>query len=530
MYHAVLTQQKVIALQQPCLRLLLTLRLHTRQSIEHRDRNCVFSHKSLKDSTSNNSIMSSDHREDFQEAVTAAGQGHLLDDWDRSSTDQRLHLMADIQEFDLAYVNSSYSASKSVAAENKRPPQPLQEVTTLKDLVHDNVNTWTKAGYKLITEGRAAVLLLAGGQGTRLGSSAPKGCYDIGLPSHKSLFQLQAERLIRIQQLAAEAIHGQSAKVRHPVKWYIMTSSSTDAPTKDHFEKHHYFGLDPNQLFFFQQGQLPCLTPEGKFIMASSHALAKAPDGNGGVYLALAKSGALQDMQSHGVEAVDCFAVDNALIKPADPLFLGHCHSQQTDCGARVVAKAHPEEKVGVFARREPHVEVVEYSEMDPQEAASVDPSTGELRYAWSNVCMHYFSTAFLVAMADRLKQQGQYHIAHKNIPSKDGPVQGVKLELFIFDTFPMAQRVSLMEVARASEFAPVKNAPGSASDSPDTARKAIMSLHQRWVEEAGGSVSSLEGIEVSPLMSYGGEGLDQLCKGKTFQSSLDGTLQGRQQ
>lgn len=529
MYHAVLTQQKVLALQQPCLRLLIP-RPHTRRSIEHRARNCLFSHKSVEDSTSNNSMVSSDHGADEKKAVTAAGQGHLLGDWDRLSTDQRLHLMADIQEFDLAYVNNSYIASKSLAAENKRPPQPLQEVTTLKDLGHDNIDIWTKAGYKLIAEGRAAVLLLAGGQGTRLGSSAPKGCYDIGLPSHKSLFQLQAERLIRVQQLAAEILHGQGAKVGHPVRWYIMTSPSTDAPTKEHFKKHRHFGLDPDQLFFFQQGQLPCLTPEGKIILASSHALAKAPDGNGGVYLALAKSGALQDMQSHGVEAVDCFAVDNALIKLADPLFLGHCHSQQTDCGARVVAKAHPEEKVGVFARRGAHVEVVEYSEMDPQEAASVDPSTGELRYAWSNVCMHYFSTAFLVAMADRLKQQGQYHIAHKKIPSKDGPVQGVKLELFIFDTFPMAHRVSLMEVARASEFAPVKNAPGSASDSPDTARQAIMSSHQRWVEEAGGSVTSPEGVEVSPLVSYGGEGLDQLCKGKTFQSSLDGALQGRQQ
>ncbi|KAL0052616.1 hypothetical protein WJX82_004822 [Trebouxia sp. C0006] len=474
--------------------------------------------------------MSSDQRADLEKAVTAAGQGHLLDDWGRLSTDQRLQLTADIQEFDLAYVNKSYSASKSVAAEHKKPPQPLQEVTTLQDLGHDNVDAWTKAGYKLIAEGRAAVLLLAGGQGTRLGSSAPKGCYDIGLPSHKSLFQLQAERLIRIQQLAAEAVHGPGAKIRHPVRWYIMTSPSTDAPTKEHFKEHHYFGLDPDQLFFFQQGQLPCLTPEGKIIMASPHALAKAPDGNGGVYLALAKSGALQDMQSHGVEAVDCFAVDNALIKLADPLFLGHCHSHHTDCGARVVAKAHPEEKVGVFACRGAHVEVVEYSEMDPQEAASVDPNTGELRYAWSNVCMHYFSTAFLAAMADHLKQQGQYHIAHKKIPSKDGPVQGVKLELFIFDTFPMAQRVSLMEVARASQFAPVKNAPGSASDSPDTARQAIMSLHQRWVQEAGGSVNSPEGIEVSPRVSYGGEGLVQLCKGKTFQSSLDSALQGGQQ
>ncbi|DBA72853.1 TPA: hypothetical protein ACH3X2_009825 [Trebouxia sp. C0005] len=147
----------------------------------------------------------------------------------------------------------SYNAGKSVAAENKTPPQPLQEVTTLKGLGHNDHDAWTNAAYKLIAEGRAAVLLLTGGQGTRLGSSAPKGCHDIGLPSHKSLFQLQAERLIRLQQLAAEAIHGQSAKVRHPVRWHIMTSPPKDAPIKEHFKEHRRFGLGPDQLFFPHQ-------------------------------------------------------------------------------------------------------------------------------------------------------------------------------------------------------------------------------------------------------------------------------------
>ena len=45
------------------------------------------------------------------------------------------------------------------------------------------------------------------------------------------------------------------------------------------------------------------------------------------------RSGALEDMQQHGVECIDCFAVDNALMKPASPLFIGYCHSQNSNCG-----------------------------------------------------------------------------------------------------------------------------------------------------------------------------------------------------
>ena len=141
----------------------------------------------------------------------------------------------------------------------------------------------------------------------------------------------------------------------------------------------------------------------------------------------------------------------------------------------------------------------------------------------WANICMHYFSIEWLERVCAHLKLGGTpYHVARKNIPSKDGPIQGIKLELFIFDTFHLTDpgKTALLQVEREGEFAPVKNAPGSATDSPDTARAALMALHRLWVEAAGGSVTGPEGeggVEISPLVTYKGEGLEERCRGKSF-------------
>ncbi|KAK9843554.1 hypothetical protein WJX81_008640 [Elliptochloris bilobata] len=439
-----------------------------------------------------------------------------------------------MQAVDLEHLGASFAASEADKREagGAEPAQPLQDadVQTIDGVSDGQELRWIKTGFRLVAEGKLAVVLLAGGQGTRLGSAAPKGCYDIGLPSRKPLFQLQAERLARLQQLAAEAAYGAGAAVRNPLRWYIMTSAATDAATREFFAEHAHFGLRPDQIVFFQQGELPCLTPKGCLILEQPCRLARAPDGNGGLFAALAECGALADMQAAGVEAVDCVSVDNALARVADPLFAGFCWERGAQCGARVVAKASAAERVGVFARRAGRLEVVEYSELDPEQAASVDPRTRRLRFNWSNVCMHYFCTAFLADMAGRMRSEARYHLARKAIPSVSGPVQGVKLELFIFDSFPLAERIVLLEVRREDEFAPVKNAPGAAADSPDTARAATLALHTRWVEAAGGRVrlgKGGEGVEVSPRVSYSGEGLAPLCRGRTLLSAYDAFLQG---
>ncbi|CAK0787940.1 hypothetical protein CVIRNUC_011162 [Coccomyxa viridis] len=464
-------------------------------------------------------------------------------------------LANDIQSLDMEHIRHIFSKSKEASeASTSAHITPLQpgDVKCIDDVSDGEEMRWIRTGFRLIAEGKLGVILLAGGQGTRLGSSAPKGCYDIGLPSRKSLFQLFAERIARVQKLAADGVP--SDIDRKPVRWYIMTSTATDQETKVFFRQRSYFGLTESQVVFFQQGTLPCLTESGDVILETASSVARAPDGNGGLYAALQREGVLHDMAKHGVECLDCVSVDNALVRMADPLFAGFCHEQNAQCGARVLSKAHPEERVGVFARKNGKVEVVEYSELDPSEAAATfdiegkgggakndrqmtrswslfkRQSKAQLKYNWSNVCMHYFTRDFLELAADHVRVQGVYHVAKKKIPSKDGPVQGIKLELFIFDTFPLAERVALLEVHRHEEFAPVKNAPGSKSDSPDTARQAMLKLHTRLVSRAGGRVrlpKGCKGLEISPLVSYSGEGLRALCRGRTFRQAHDVFLQG---
>lgn len=458
----------------------------------------------------------------------ATGQSHLFDEWDSLNEEQQQQLLGDLKDIDFKYLKNIFERSTRSTEETATAEQePAQDVLKLSDASAAQRQEWAQQGLQLIAEGKAAVLLLAGGQGTRLGSSLPKGLYSVGLPSNKSLFQLQAERVLRLQQLAAESVNGKGAAVARPLHWYIMTSPFTHQASVSHFEEHGYFGLQPSQVTFFQQGFLPCMTEAGQVILETSSKVAKAPDGNGGLYRALQLSGALEHMVKNGVVALDCYCVDNILAKVGDPEFLGYGYASRAECGARVLAKASPEEKVGVFVQMGGSLQVLEYSELDPTKASAVNPATGELFFNWSNICMHYFSVPWLQKVVASMEGGAAYHIARKKIPSKSGPVAGIKLEMFIFDTFPLASKNVLFEIERASQFAPVKNAPGSPTDSPDTARQLLLELHKRWVEAAGGKVTAAPGVEVSPLVSYAGEQLEDLVKGKTYDNPLVAELQG---
>ncbi|KAI0652497.1 nucleotide-diphospho-sugar transferase [Trametes meyenii] len=476
--------------------------------------------------------------DNLRQRYESAGQGHLFTFWDDLSEFERGALRAQLEALDIERVNRIYNkavSSEKEATENtgKEAIEPLPEDAVDSVIgLPEKEREWRATGLQAIARGEVGVLLMAGGQGTRLGSSAPKGCYDIGLPSHKSLFQYQAERIARLQQVAVESAGKPAGSVVIP--WYVMTSGPTRHETEAFFTKHNYFGLDPKHVVFFEQGTLPCLTTDGKVLLETRSRVAVAPDGNGGLYAALRQPlspsdkshTVLSDLDKRQIRYVHSYCVDNCLVRIADPVFLGYCIRKQADCAAKVVPKASPTESVGVVARRGDKFSVVEYSEISHEQAERRD-AKGELAFRAGNIANHFYTTEFLRAV-EAFEDELAFHIARKKIAHVDVATgatvkptkpNGMKLEMFVFDVFPFTKRFAVLEVARAEEFSPLKNAPGTGADDPDTSRRDLLAQHRRFLEAAGAKVLDGVEIELSPLVTYAGEGLETV-KGKTFSRS----------
>lgn len=284
-------------------------------------------------------------------------------------------------------------------------------------------------------------------------------------------------------------------------------------------------------------GVLPALTNDGKIFLQDRSTIAVAPDGNGGLYAALRQPltnlrdnmSVLQHMQSRGIQHVHAYCVDNCLVRVADPVFLGYSIEKRAETGAKVVKKRHPKESVGVLALRNGKYGVVEYSEMGEKEAEMKDPENPEeLAFRAANIANHYFTLEFLQKM-ESLEKEMTFHIARKKIAHVDTtsgeavkPTQpnGMKLELFVFDVFPFTSRLAVLEAPRSEEFSPLKNAPGSGTDCPETSRRDILAQHVEWLRQAGAEVEEGCEVEIDPAVSYAGEGLEAF-KGKKITKSM---------
>ncbi|KAF3907557.1 hypothetical protein AA313_de0202974 [Arthrobotrys entomopaga] len=475
---------------------------------------------------------------DLKQKYTSAGQEHVFNFYDSLSASEKATFFAQLSDIDP--VRTSKLAQEALnpikPTDTQEEPSSIAPLPSIAcastlDSTEADLTKYYNEGLDLIAANKVGVVLMAGGQGTRLGSSDPKGCYDIGLPSHKSLFQIQAERISRVQLLAEQRAGVKPGVNVAQIPWYIMTSGPTRKPTEDYFSKHDYFGLEKSQVVFFEQGVLPCISNDGKIILESKGKVAVAPDGNGGIYAALDKSGVLTDLHKRGIEHVHAYCVDNCLVKVADPVFIGFSALKKVSIATKVVRKRNAKEPVGLIILKNGKPDVVEYSEISKEMTEEKDGENGELlRFRAANIVNHYYSVEFLKTVPEWCRDL-PHHIARKKIPYlntesgeqvKPEKPNGIKLEQFVFDVFPMIplDKFACLEVAREDEFSPLKNARGAGEDDPDTSKRDIMAQGKKWVVKAGGQIVSEDvnddGIEVSPLLSYGGEGLD-FVKGKTI-------------
>ena len=391
-------------------------------------------------------------------------QEHLLNGYDNLEEKKKEQLLEQILNIDFELIKSLYDNTTKGDSENSDVIEPMEYLD--KNKLYDNYKYYENIGKHAIQEGKLAAVTMAGGQGTRLGHNGPKGTYDIGLDSHKSLFELLSDGL-------KEA--GKKYDVTIP--WFIMTSRENNEETVNFFEKNKFFGYQKDKnIFFFIQGELPMMDTEGKILIGEDGLIKLAADGHGGIYESLVKSGMTKKMKELGVEWVFIGGVDNCLVKMVDPVLMGIAIDQQVTVACKSVVKANPQEKVGVFCKRNGKPNVIEYTEITEDMAEARDKD-GELLYGESHILCNLFSV-------DAVERMGAnplpYHVAFKkakyidkdgNLVVPDSP-NAYKFEAFLFDAFGEVDEMAVLRVKREEEFAPVKNADSAGVDCPKTARE----------------------------------------------------------
>jgi UDP-N-acetylglucosamine/UDP-N-acetylgalactosamine diphosphorylase len=454
--------------------------------------------------------MSAEHKS-LHKHLEQHGQQHVLAWWEHLSEGQRRELDEQVRALDLPALRKLFEQRGHTYA--VPPPERIAPVPVVPHDSPDNADA-RRRGEDTLRAGEVAVLLVAGGQGSRLGFEHPKGMFPVGPVSGKSLFQMHAETVLATQR-----------RYGRPVPFLVMTSPATDAETRDFFSGQDYFGLPREEVHFFRQGTMPALDlATGKLLLEERHRLFLSPDGHGGTLTALADSGLLDRLAARGVRHVYYFQVDNPLVKIAEPTFLGHHLMRRSEASSKIVAKRSPQEKVGVFAQVDGRCTLIEYSDL-PADLGKQTDEGGRLRLWAGNPAIHLFDMAFLERVtrgADRIP----FHVAKKKVPHIDHrgePVQpehenALKFERFIFDVLPLAERWVLVETPRREEFAPLKNA--TEADSPETVRQALCDLAADWLERAGVAVPrDAEGhatqlLEVSPLLALDAEEFRAKFKG----------------
>ena len=456
--------------------------------------------------------------------LSTHNQCHLLQWWDHLDDRARHRLVAQLESIDFPLISrlsheghEDCSSGRDRAARATPPTQLIAQPKSPED--RDLWQQATARGESLLQDGVVGAILVAGGQGTRLGFDKPKGMFPIGPVSQRSLFQVFCEQLL-----------ARGRKAGTVIPYFVMTSDATHDDTVAFFMENHFFGLKSRDVYFFRQGKLPAVDDQtGQILLADKGEIALSPDGHGGMVKALRTAGLLDEMRERGIETLYYHQVDNPTAIVCDPAFLGLHEMHQSDMSTKVVNKVSAEEKMGVLVSVDGQTQIIEYSDMPVARTREVEPD-GTLRFRAGNTAMHVVRRGYLEELVDQGRDL-PYHRAHKPVPylaptgeriqPEPTAKNAYKFEQFIFDILPMAATALVVEADRAAEFNPVKNQSGA--DSPDTSRAAICRLNREALRAMGAKVPDDIQVEISPLLALHELGL--VTKIKPDQPIADGTI-----
>jgi UDP-N-acetylglucosamine/UDP-N-acetylgalactosamine diphosphorylase len=438
------------------------------------------------------------------ESLRRFGQEHVLRFWEELAEEKRARLAAQLEQVDLETLATLVGGHDeapdwSELAARAKPPRAIRLNVEQNEFSADEA---IARGEDALRAGKLGLILVAGGQGTRLGFDHPKGMFRLGPVSGRTLFQILIERLRAVRR-----------KYDVCIPMYLMTSPATHEETVECFAKRDRFGFDKEDLQIFCQGVMPAVDARsGKLLLATRSSLALSPDGHGGTVAAFCKSGCMADAVSRNIEHLFYCQVDNPLAQICDPLLIGYHLLAESDMTTQVVEKRYPAERVGNVVEIDGSTQIIEYSDL-PEAYAQQTNSDGSLKLWAGNLAIHIFRRSFLAAAAER-SDALPFHRATKRVSYVDDNGQtvspaepnAVKFERFIFDLLPLAQNAIVVEAKASDAFAPVKNADGADADTPADARAAMIDRDARTLRAAGAKIEEGVNVEISPLWALDSE------------------------
>ena len=394
------------------------------------------------------------------ETLTEHGQEHVLEAYKKLDNKGKEKLAAQIERIDWSIVAM---AGHKELAQKRGKLEPLSAIEVSE--IEKKKASYEKTGIDAIKAGKIGAVLLAGGQGTRLGSDGPKGKYNIGETKDLFIFECLINNLLDVTNKAGCF-----------VPLYVMTSDKNHEETTTFFAEKNYFGYPKDYVKFFKQEMAPSVDFNGKLYMETADSLSLSPNGNGGWFYSMAVTGVLDDVKARGIEWLNIFAVDNVLQRIADPVFVGATLDSGCVSGAKVVRKADPNEKVGVLCLEDGRPSIVEYYEMTDEIINSREPN-GDLSYNFGVILNYLFRVDKLEKI---MNEKMPVHVVEKKIPymAADGTYvnpeepNGYKFELLVLDMIHLLDDCLSFEVVRDYEFAPIKNKTGV--DSVESARALL--------------------------------------------------------